>query len=57
MSGSSVEFLSNVVVGGVSMQPLSGCGASLAMQELISKYIVLENYFMSESLSKVGGVP
>ena len=32
---------------------MSGCGSSLAMQELIGKYIVLENYFMSESLSKV----
>ena len=32
---------------------LSGCVTSLAMQELIGKYIVLENYFMSESLSKV----
>ena len=32
---------------------LGGCGASCAMQELMAKYIVLENYFMSESLSKV----
>lgn len=41
-------------LGGVVFQQLlSGCGASCAMQELIGKYIVLENYFMSESLFKV----
>lgn len=39
----------------MSNQFLSGCGTSRTLQELICKYIVLENYFMSESLSKVSG--
>lgn len=42
-----------ILGGGVANKLLSECGASCAMQELIAKYIVLENYFMSESLSKV----
>ena len=39
--------------GNSDLQLLSGCGTRQAMEVLISKYIVLENYFMSESLSKV----
>lgn len=39
--------------GSVANKILSGCGASCTMQELMAKYILLENYFMSESLSKV----
>jgi len=39
--------------GDCGNQLLSGCGTRQTLQVLISKYIVLENYFMSESLLKV----